>query len=1089
MNIFQGKLRLAALASLVLVGFTACDNDGVAGPETGPMLNPVEIEVASGNDQTGVVGTPLSSPLRALVTDTEGEPVAGAEVGFAIVQGGGTFAASGEAGLITRAGADGVAEATWILGAGAGTEHEVVARLLGDDGAGGVVVEDEIYFTATAIAGDAVEYEGIGSDVTPDLPPGGVLEDVLDVVVYDSFGNPVEGVTVSWEAEGGDVIPAQAVTGADGHARSSFVAGRDVGTVRVIGDVGGIGEIVYTFNIVPSSELPADSIAIVGDKVFEVGPGEVVGILSVKVMDSRGFPVKSAQVQWAFEEGEGEFQSTVTSTNADGISDNRAQVGGSAELHLIAAWLPSSPEDSVEFEIHVRSGAPESLTKISGDGQSGLVTDTLESPYVVEVRDSNGNPVSGAVISWNAVAGSLIEAEAVTNSLGRASALHVLGEEAGEQSVEVSATGIEGSGVTFTSTAEPRAPSAMTIVSGDNQVGLPGSTLPNPLIAEVTDAYGNEIEGVEVSWDVITGSGSIASSQAETGADGRVQATYKLGNESGTETIKASIEWSTSASVTFSVRAAEVSLLKVSGDNQSADRGEQLDEPLVVRVVDSSNGDGIENAAVSWEASNGGSVSATTTFTDAQGYAQVTRTLGATAGSYTTTASIGEQQVSFTSTALVPAGAPRIEKVSGDNQQGVAGEPLANPYVVRLVNSAGSPIAGADVKWRVESGGGTISESEGTTNEQGRDSITVTLPDAPEGTTQVVRAWVAEDSAQFVEFTSSVASRSDAAELRALEGEGSIVLANPAAPSDQQDKEKVSVLVLDQNGEPVEGYTVFWSIVSGAGSLSEVGAGGQDATDENGIASAYVQASREGEIVVRAEAEGLDGSPVNFTLTAVAPAYVDIQRGNMQRAIEGDTLPQELVAVVKDSASRVLKGVPVYWRVTQGDGSLGSFKPVITDDNGEADMTYRVGSKDVHEQHVEAYIPGVSDVATFTAFATGEPFAIIKVSGDNQSESEPTSTAESPLVVQVVDENGHAVGLAEVVWQDRADEPTIQARKETDGQTTYEWAATFTTRTDEDGYAYVRARVFEGSDTNILVALSNYPLVDEETFTITYSGP
>jgi plastocyanin len=68
-----------------------------------------------------------------------------------------------------------------------------------------------------------------------------------------------------------------------------------------------------------------------------------------------------------------------------------------------------------------------------------------------------------------------------------------------------------------------------------------------------------------------------------------------------------------------------------SGSGQSATVGEALGDPLVVRVTRS--GAGVSGASVSWAVTGGGgSVSPTTSTTDASGNASTTWTLGPTAG-------------------------------------------------------------------------------------------------------------------------------------------------------------------------------------------------------------------------------------------------------------------------------------------------------------------------------------------------------------------------------------------------------------------------------------------------------------------------
>jgi Big-like domain-containing protein len=75
----------------------------------------------------------------------------------------------------------------------------------------------------------------------------------------------------------------------------------------------------------------------------------------------------------------------------------------------------------------------------------------------------------------------------------------------------------------------------------------------------------------------------------------------------------------------------------VAGEDQTGIVGATLTAPLSVKVTTEA-GVPVEGVTVNWMAANGGNVSAPTSTTNAQGIAQVLRTLGSTPGPYTTQA-------------------------------------------------------------------------------------------------------------------------------------------------------------------------------------------------------------------------------------------------------------------------------------------------------------------------------------------------------------------------------------------------------------------------------------------------------------------
>ncbi len=65
-----------------------------------------------------------------------------------------------------------------------------------------------------------------------------------------------------------------------------------------------------------------------------------------------------------------------------------------------------------------------------------------------------------------------------------------------------------------------------------DQSGQVGTTLANPLVVQVADAFGNPIPGVDVVWTV-DGGGSVSSATTTTGADGQTSVTRTLGTTAG----------------------------------------------------------------------------------------------------------------------------------------------------------------------------------------------------------------------------------------------------------------------------------------------------------------------------------------------------------------------------------------------------------------------------------------------------------------------------------------------------------------------------------------------------------------------------
>ncbi len=147
------------------------------------------------------------------------------------------------------------------------------------------------------------------------------------------------------------------------------------------------------------------------------------------------------------------------------------------------------------------------ITIVSGDSQSAPAGGALSQPLVVRVADDFDRPVEGQAVSFtiDAGGGQVTPGSATTGPNGQASATWTLGPAAGQQrvTVKVTRTGVPATlNVSFNATAVSGAGAQLVAVSGDNQTAAVGSALPDSLVIRVTDALGNPVAGVQVTWAV-----------------------------------------------------------------------------------------------------------------------------------------------------------------------------------------------------------------------------------------------------------------------------------------------------------------------------------------------------------------------------------------------------------------------------------------------------------------------------------------------------------------------------------------------------------------------------------------------------------
>jgi hypothetical protein len=169
------------------------------------------------------------------------------------------------------------------------------------------------------------------------------------------------------------------------------------------------------------------------------------------------------------------------------------------------------------------------LSKVSNDNQTAPVN----SPLSIVVRVTNsGSPVSGVNLTFKVTdgGGTVIPVVPATDKNGQASATWILGSGSGK--VEVSGSDIPA--VTFTATGTS---SILSKVSDDNQIVQIGSEL--LIVVQVTNS-GFPVSGVNLTFEVTTGGGSIKLPTQMTAGDGKASAIWVLGSEKGQNTVKVS---------------------------------------------------------------------------------------------------------------------------------------------------------------------------------------------------------------------------------------------------------------------------------------------------------------------------------------------------------------------------------------------------------------------------------------------------------------------------------------------------------------------------------------------------------------------
>ena len=455
----------------------------------GETADPAAMNISSGNNQTGAAGSNLPNRLSVRVIDAEGRPIPAVPVIWAVRSGGGTIAPQ-----TAPTDDQGVSAVYWTLGTTAGTQtsRATVGTFTAD-------------FAATARAGAAARLIKLSGDVQSGALSTR-LADSLAVQVVDQFGNSVSGSTVNWSVVtgGGSVSPASTASNAGGIARAAWTMGSTLGGASARASITGIDEELFTATattVTPPPPPPPSNtlVKLSGDGQSGAIATRLTDSVAVRVQNSQGAGVAGVTVTWAVTSGGGTVSPASGLTNSNGVVRAAWTMGPATGPAMLKATAGTS---EVSFNATATpstgGGGQLTITKMSGDAQTGTVSTRLADSLVVQVKDAQGAAVSGVVVSWSVVSGngSVSPASFTTNGSGFARTAWTLGANTGAGSVSASAT--NATPVTFSSTANAPvvanvviSPAADTITTLNGQVTL---------VASARTASNQVVPNTQFSW-------------------------------------------------------------------------------------------------------------------------------------------------------------------------------------------------------------------------------------------------------------------------------------------------------------------------------------------------------------------------------------------------------------------------------------------------------------------------------------------------------------------------------------------------------------------------------------------------------------
>jgi Bacterial Ig-like domain (group 2)/Leishmanolysin len=252
------------------------------------------------------------------------------------------------------------------------------------------------------------------------------------------------------------------------------------------------------------------------------GPSDVVITLSPTDLSFEAVGESQQLTATVTENGQPVPSPTLTWSSSDGSVATVSQAGlvtstGQGDAVVTAESGDGSSSATVTVDQTVTA-----LTQASGNEQCAGAGQPLAQPLVATAQDAQGSPVPGVSLQFAVTqgSGSVTPEEVETTEDGTGSATFTLGAVPGEaQAVTVTVVGTSIS-TTFTASFPGGPTTSVEAFAGNGQSAPVGAFVPTDPAVLVADANGCGVAGVQVSFGVTGGGGSVTGGAQITNAAG-----------------------------------------------------------------------------------------------------------------------------------------------------------------------------------------------------------------------------------------------------------------------------------------------------------------------------------------------------------------------------------------------------------------------------------------------------------------------------------------------------------------------------------------------------------------------------------------
>ncbi|WP_415838468.1 Ig-like domain-containing protein [Rahnella bruchi] len=923
--------------------------------------------------------------LTATVLDANRHPVSGVTVNWSSDNGSGSFtqvsAVTDSNGVATTKFSSIKAQKTAII-ATAGTSSKTQSV-------------DLIADVSTAKVGDVI------ADKTQ-ATANGTDAVTWSTTVKDANQNVISGMTVNWRSDNANITLAgsssQSTSGGIATVTGTSVKVADaIMTASLTTPAGSAsaGKVSYV-----ADSSTAQVMTVTADKTQALADGTDAITLSATVTDAHGNLLANTTVNWGNTPAIGALSAASSTTSAQGIATvtlASAAAGNTVVTGTVNGTGVSSP--SLTFAADASTA---SVYSLEASKTTGVVAGVDTVTVTATVHDKNGNVVPNATVNWSSdnASGKFSPATGVTDSQGVVTAQF---SETHAQTTAITATAAGGNKTQSIEVVGNASTARLTRVDASKSQALANGTDGIIWTATVADANQNLLSGTTVKWSSSNTDIALSGSSSQTSAEGTatIAATsVKAANAVMTATLTSPAGSLSASSVSYVADASTAKLSVVESDKAQA-LANGADIITLSTTLTDAKGNPLANADVNWStAPAGGTLSASSTKTNAQGVATVTLS-SADVMAYTVKASAGNANASSASLSFIAdAATAKVTTLVADKTASVVAGKDAVNLTATVLDASNHPVQGATVTWSSDNASGTFTPVSGVTNAAGVATATFT-----------------ETHAQATVITASITGSSKTQSLDVIADSGtatfsSVVASKSQALASGTDVVTWTATVQDANQNPVNNLAVNWS----SDNVSVTLAGSTTKTNASGVATVTATSLKAADVIITASvttpALSKSASKVSYIADASTAQLSAVTTDKTQVVANGSEIAT-LTTTVTDAQGNLLPNVDVSWNVNPSTGELSA---VSTKTSAQGVATVTLSSLAVGNATVTASVNGKTASSPDIAFVADAATAKISTLTADKTAAVVAGIDTVTLQATVLDATNHPVPNITVTW-------------------------------------------------------------------------